>query len=234
MVVGCGMSTPHSLTRGDNIGIARQQTIPLDVMRTTRNHWKSISSEARLSRVAHRMQGCEVPRLARPATGVGDNMISLRRKRPIDGMDGAATIVGVVRQLVREHVADCDKDAARDRPATAIRADEAVAKEDFRPCAIRDRALLRRERMPREGSTPVRRSALRLSSAYRGSQLPRALPETLHGPQRSRRSPGPFRRGFAESRSPSCAGAYEGDPTSHSAKRRARANCSRYPQIPAH
>jgi len=65
-------------------------------------------------------------------------MISLRRKLPIDGRDAAATIVGVVRQLVREHVADRDKDAARDRPATTIRADEAVAKEDFRPCAIGD------------------------------------------------------------------------------------------------
>lgn len=48
-------------------------------------------------------------------------MISLRCKRPRDGMDGAATIVGLVRQLVRKHVADRDEDATRDRPATAIR-----------------------------------------------------------------------------------------------------------------
>ncbi|WP_230114248.1 hypothetical protein [Microbacterium oxydans] len=74
------------------------------------------------------------------ATGMRENVVGFGRERPVSGMHCATAVVGVVRELVREHVADRDEDAPRDRAAAAVRAEEAVAEEHLGARAIGDAA----------------------------------------------------------------------------------------------
>lgn len=134
------MSATGVLPGGDDPCVSREQTVPLAVVSGSGGDRKRGRVEARLPGVAHCVKGREVLRVAGPAAGVSEDVVGFGRERPVGGVHGTAAVVGVVREVVGEHVADRDEDAAGDRPAAAVRADETVPEEHFGARPIGDAA----------------------------------------------------------------------------------------------
>lgn len=123
---------PDDLTDGDDVGVPGEQPIPIGILRVRCGDQRQrLGREAGLPGIAHRVQSREVHRIAGAAVGVCEDMVGFGRVHPVGRVHGATAVVRVVRESVGEHVADRDEDAAGDRSATAVRAEEPVAEEDL-------------------------------------------------------------------------------------------------------